>query len=223
LTARGAVNFNGGAANVSNADVPSRGVTIDAGGALVNADNARLSSVPGTPGSASVLASDPSLSTLDNDRMFVSVFGMDRATYRAQPAAVRLTCAGDCAVQIAAAVSANPGRVIWVEGPVTIDSNQVLGTAAQPVMLVVSGNLTVSANLQLHGVLYLHGGPGGTTTWTTTAGSTLIQGGGRRRFVDHRHAQHRIRSHRAEHDQLDARIDGTHTRQLARLRSGELT
>jgi hypothetical protein len=133
--------------------------------------------VPGTPGSASVLASDPSLSVMDNTRMFVSVFGMDRATYRAQPAAVRLSCAGDCATQIASKVSANPGRVIWVEGPVTIDSNLVpLGTAAQPVMLFISGNLTVSANLELHGVLYLHGGPGDTTTWTTTAGSTLIHG-----------------------------------------------
>lgn len=176
MTARGAVDFNGGAVSVSNADVPSRGITVDAGGALVNAGSARLSSVPGTPGSASVLASDPSLSTLNADRMFVSNFGMDRATYRAQPAAIRLSCVGDCATLIAAAVSANPGRVIWVEGPVTIDSNQVLGTAAQPVMLFVSGNLTVSANLQLHGLLYLHGGPGDTTAWTTTAGSTLIDG-----------------------------------------------
>lgn len=176
LTARGAVDFNGSAVNVSNADVPSRGITIDAGGALANAGNARLSSVPGTPGTASVLASDPSLAAMNADRMFVSVFGMDRATYRAQPGAVRLSCPGDCAVQIAAAVSANPGRVIWVDGPVTIDSNQVLGSAAQPVMLFVRGNLTVSANLQLHGVLYLHGGPGDTTTWTTTAGSTLIHG-----------------------------------------------
>jgi hypothetical protein len=181
LTVHDTLNLNNGAANIVNADIPTRGITIDAGGAITNDGSVRLSSVPGTPGSASVLASDPSLSALPNgDRMFVSLFGMDRDTYRSQPAAVQVTCAGGCATNIAIAVSQNPGRVIWVQGPATIESAQVWGTAAEPVMLVVQGDLTVSANLQLFGVLYLHngsvGGGGGTNNWTTTAGSTLIQG-----------------------------------------------
>jgi hypothetical protein len=121
-----------------------------------------------------VLANDPSLTELGSaDRMFVSVFGMDRDTYRSQPAAVQVACSGDCATQIATAISQNPGRIIWVQGPATIDSAQVWGTATQPVMLLVQGNLTVSANLQLFGVMYLQGNA---TTWTTSAGSTLIQG-----------------------------------------------
>ena len=37
----------------------------------------------------------------NGDRMFVSVFGMDRDTYRSQPAAVQVTCAGCCAATIA--------------------------------------------------------------------------------------------------------------------------
>jgi hypothetical protein len=179
LTVHNALNLNNGALAVVNTDVPSRGITIDSGGAITNDTNVRLSSVPGTPGSASVLASDPSLTALPNgDRMFVSLFGMDRDTYRSQPASVQVTCAGGCATQIGAAISQNPGRVIWVQGPATIDSAQVWGSAAQPVMLVVQGDITVSANLQLFGVLYLHtgGGAGGTNTWTTTVGSTLIQG-----------------------------------------------
>ena len=174
LTIRGGLNANGGALAIVNADVPTRGITIDAGGAIVNDGNVQLSSTPGTPGSASVLASDPSLTELaTSDRMFVSVFGMDRATYRSQPAAVQVICSGNCATQIATAVSQNPGRVIWVQGPATIDSAQVWGTAAQPVMLLVQGNLTVSANLQLFGVLYLQGDA---ATWTTNAGTTLVQG-----------------------------------------------
>lgn len=174
LTVRNGLNANGDALVVVNADVPTRGVTIDAGGAIVNDGSLRLSSVPGTPGSASVLANDPSLTELGSaDRMFVSVFGMDRGTYRSQPAAVQVVCSGDCATQIATAISQNPGRVIWVQGPATIDSAQVWGTTAQPVMLLLQGNLTVSANLQLFGVMYLQGD---TTTWTTSAGSTLIQG-----------------------------------------------
>ena len=176
LTVRNTLNLNNQAVRIVNADVPTRGITIDAGGTVSNSGNAQLSSVPGTPGSASVLASDPSLAELVNgDRMFVSLFGMDRDTYRSQPAAVQVTCSADCGTDIGIAVARNPGRVIWVQGPATISSAQVWGTEADPVMLVVQGDLSVQANLQLFGVLYLHGG-GGSNAWTTTVGSTSIFG-----------------------------------------------
>ena len=179
LTVRGTLDVNGTALTVVNTDVPTRGVAIDAGGPIQNGANLRLSSVPGTPASASVLASDPSLQAPampNGDRMFVSVFGMDRDTYRSQPAAVQVTCAGSCGAAINAAISRNPGRVIWVQGPATIESTMVWGTADQPVMLVVQGDLTVSSGLQLFGVLYLRNGVGDDSSWTTNAGSTLIQG-----------------------------------------------
>jgi Tfp pilus assembly protein PilX len=175
ITARGNVNFSGSAITVSNADGPSRGITVDAGGTLTNAGNAVLRGLPGTPGTASIQSSDPSLSTLDADRLFVSLFGMDRATYRSQPAVVRVTCSGNCALQIAQAVSANPGRMVWVEGDATIDSNQVIGSAAEPVMLFVRGDLTIAANLQLTGLLYLHSA-GGANTVNVTAGTTSVVG-----------------------------------------------
>ena len=175
VTARGTVNLNNQAVIVSNADVPTHGLTIDAGGDVLQADAARILSVPGTPGSASIRAADPSLSTLTTERMFVSLFGMDRATYRSQPAVVRVTCSGTCETAIANAVSANPGRIIWVQGPVVIDGNLVpLGSPADPVVLVVQGNLTVSANLELFGVLYLHD-PSGTNV-LSTVGATTIHG-----------------------------------------------
>jgi hypothetical protein len=176
ITARGTVDLNGSAVNVSNADVPTRGITIDAGDTVINAGSARLSSVPGTPGTASVLASDPSLSAMDKDRMFVSVFGMDRATYWSQPAVLRVQCGGDCANALATAVSANPGRVIYIDDPVSINSNVVLGSPATPVVLFVHGDLNVSANFRLYGVLYLNSGSGPRSTWTITAGSTFVDG-----------------------------------------------
>jgi hypothetical protein len=179
LTVRGSVNANGNALTVHNSDVNTRGITIDAGGPLLNGGNVRLTSSPGTPSSGSVLMSDPLLSVLDPLRMFKSVFGMDHATYRSQPASVRITCSGDCAGDIANAVASNPGRVIWLQGPVSIGSAVVLGTAAEPVMLFVEGDLTVSNNLQLHGVLYLHESTrvsGASVAWDTTGGSTVIHG-----------------------------------------------
>jgi len=177
ITARGTVDLNNNAVTVTNADVPSGGITINAGGAVTNAGAARITTVPGTPGKA-IRDEDPSLSAplmTTSEQMFKSVFGMDRATYRSQPAVVRVTCSGDCDSAIANTVSANPGRIVWVQGPATIDSNLVLGSVAAPVMLIVQGNLTVSANLQLFGVLYLHD-PSGSNVWNTAAGSTLIDG-----------------------------------------------
>jgi hypothetical protein len=176
VTAGGTVNLNGAASRITNTDVPSRGTTINSGGPVVNADAAHFISSPGTPGAGSILASDPTLLALNADRMFVAMFGMDRATYRSQPAAVRVTCAADCGSAIASAVSDNPGRVIWVEGPATIGTEIALGApGAPPVMLFVQGNLSVSSNLTLNGVLYLHD-PSGGTTWATNAGTTVIQG-----------------------------------------------
>lgn len=174
LTVRGAVDLGGGAVGVSNADVPTAGITINAGGDVTNAGNARLLGVAGTPGPDSMVANDPSLNELDGNRMFVTVFGMDKATYRSQPAAVRVACTGACGQLIADTVSANPGRVIWVDGDATIESNQVIGSPTDPVLLLVRGHLTVAANLQMHGVLYLHANGG--TSWSTTAGSTTING-----------------------------------------------
>jgi hypothetical protein len=175
VSARGTVDLNGSAVVVSNPDLAANGITIDAGGPVAERTNARISSTPGTPADASIRESDPSLSALTADRMFKSVFGMNRATYRTQPAVVQVACSGSCDAAIAAAVSANPGRVVWVQGPASIDSNLVLGTVAEPVMLVLQGNLTVAANLHVVGMLYLHD-PSGSNVWDTVAGTTFING-----------------------------------------------
>jgi hypothetical protein len=174
LTARGTVNLNNEIVTVSNADA-STGITINAGGQVTLADLARITTVPGTPGKA-IRDEDPSLSAMtSSDQMFKSVFGMDLSTYRSQPAAVRITCSGECGNAIYDAAYDNPGRVIWVQGPVTIGSNLTLGGAgAPPVMLVVQGNLTVAANLTINGLLYLH--DPAATTWATNAGTTVVSG-----------------------------------------------
>jgi Tfp pilus assembly protein PilX len=182
LTARGAVDLGPDAVTVSNTDVSTHGITINAGGPVSYTVAARITSAPGSPGgTASIRAEDKSFrDSADNpwtgNRMFVSLFGMDRATYRSQPGAIRIVCSGDCSTAILAAASANPNRVIWVQGPVTISSETTLGApGAPPVMLVVQGNLTVAANLQLTGVLYLHD-PSGSNVWNTNAGSTMVDG-----------------------------------------------
>jgi hypothetical protein len=207
MTVRGSVNLNGGSIGLSNADEATGGITIDAGGTVANAVNARLSSLPGTPGSASILASDPSLTALNADRMFVSLFGMDRTTYRSQPAVVRVSCNGSCAVAIASAVAANPGRIVWVEGNATIDANQVLGSPA-PVALFVQGDLTVDANLELHGLLYLRRCRDEQLDDERRHDVREWSSSRRRQHQRRGRTERRLRCRHPAHDQPDAGFDG---------------
>ena len=86
-------------------------------------------------------ASDTTLSSLSAapDRVFASVFGAWPGTYRLQPAALRLTCpGGGCRQALTDLALANPGRVLWVDGNLTLESDGDIGSAAEPVTLVVT-------------------------------------------------------------------------------------
>lgn len=86
---------------------------------------------------------------------FRAQFVLDRASYQRQPATVRLDCAAGCnGAAIAAAVLLNPRNPIWAEGDVTLDAAGALGTAADPVMLIVNGNLSISGNVQATGFVH---------------------------------------------------------------------
>jgi hypothetical protein len=54
--------------------------------------------------------------------MFVSIFGMKRATYRNQPGlrSVPAPCSASFGQHL---LQNNPDRVIWVQGDLTVDAN----------------------------------------------------------------------------------------------------
>ena len=112
--------------------------------------------MPGSPPELSVVDNDASLSTMTDSQMFTSVFRMAKQTFKQQAAAVVLeNCATACSTQLLEAVQAHPGRVLWVEGDLTIESNVVLGSAAEPVLIVATGNINLdAASVQIYGLLY---------------------------------------------------------------------
>jgi hypothetical protein len=164
LTARGDVTVTGTGVSVSNTDVGSAALTIRAGGTL--AGSPTLQGAPGTPGARSVLADDASLRSpaLADDStdcagcLFTATFGVRPSTYRLQPAVVELDCSVGCTTaQVATARTVNPGRPLWLSGAGGVDIDDpalVLGTAAEPAVLVVEGPLRVSAAATLNGVVY---------------------------------------------------------------------
>lgn len=176
MTAGGTITASAGVnLRVTNAD-PSTAVTLHSGGAVTITPSVTLSGPPGST-SNTLVGSDGSLAALvAAGRVFESLFGMDAVTFQRQPAAFQLTCGGTCTTaDLSAAVAANPGRVIWVAGGLNLNSPTPiptdLGTAAQPVMVIVNGNIAISSPTALVGFLY-----GNNVTISAGAVGSALQG-----------------------------------------------
>lgn len=164
VTARG--DISGTALTASNPSPAAGGITLHAGGNITVAA-ASLSSAPGTPAELSTRPNDSAL-VLPADAFdclecsFTSVFGLRPDAYRQQPAIVQVDCTATCnATAVNNALGANRGRLVWLKnaGGLTIDSAaDIIGTAADPVVLVVDGPFTIAASAstsaRVYGLVY---------------------------------------------------------------------
>ncbi len=178
LTAGAAVNLSGTTLQLANPDVASGGTTIQAHGIFTSGGEV-LISLPGTPGEQSVIDNDTALpdgsTSAGADRMFAGLFNLWPATHKQQPAVLVLDSSvagcggGGCnAAAVRDALALNPGRVLWIEGDLTVDSTGDIGTATAPALLVVEGNLAFTTPATVHGLVYLRTG-----TWATSGGGTV--------------------------------------------------
>ncbi len=96
------------------------------------------------------------------ERMFLGLFGVAPAAYRLQPAVIRVSCTDNCAAVLGAAAAANPGRVLWVDGDLSLGAadDLTLGSPGAPVVLVIDGNLQLASGSRaaMHGLMHLRGG-----------------------------------------------------------------
>lgn len=165
-----------------NTDPAGNAVTVQTGGASLPVSGlVTVGPAGGVPGGITV-TSDASLGgTSTPDSTFVTVFGMARAVYRAQPGL--RTCPGACdASAILALRDNNPGRIIRVTGNATIDAD--LGSATDPVMLLVEGDVSLAAGVTVYGFIYSTGsawdvsGTANVVGGIFTEGSLAASGGG---------------------------------------------
>lgn len=159
LTAGGVVSVAGAGVQllITNLD-NSSGKTVMAGGAVSN--SGQFAGPAGSAGDGKVdnVAAMTNLANLadpTSDTWFKAVFGMDPVTYRNQPATRLMDCSAGCnAAALATVLAGYPRNPIFIAGNLSIDSAAALGTAAAPVMLVVTGTLTVAADSPLIGFVY---------------------------------------------------------------------
>ena len=92
---------------------------------------------------------------------FKSRFGMDMDTFKNQPAVVAIDCRAGCDSSNLADIQARfPRNPIWIDGNLTINTGGVLGSNAgnikdwAPILLVVTGTLTVAADVSIVGFVH---------------------------------------------------------------------
>lgn len=186
LVAREQIQVTGSGIYAYNTIAGGSGITIQSGGNINVPDWTRVVSQPGSPGGQmSAVANDANMSlpditgtnaTTTAERMFAAVFNLRSSVFRTQPATLEMTCgvAGCSAASLRTLVNGNPGRPIWLDGNLNIDTNGDIGSATDPVLLVVNGSLNFSvSNATIFGVVYIMT-PAGSTEWTTNGGGKIV-------------------------------------------------
>ena len=169
LTARGPVVLSGGALSVYNGAAGSLGLTVQSGGAID--PGIVVQTTAGTPASTSLVPGDPALNLLTalpysvSDRMFATVFSMFPESFRQQQGGVQKTCGTGCSTGLVGTpgdvrnlIALNPGRPLWLTGNLNVDTPGDIGSAAEPVLLVVNGDVqftSAGAGATIYGLVYV--------------------------------------------------------------------
>ena len=138
----------GAALGVANVDAASGGLAVHAGGRVV-ATALRIDAPPGALLGGSIASGDDELRALGSDRLFARHFGMPPRVWAVQPAVRRVVCGDDCTAAIAAAVAGGT-RLLFVDGDAALTGPAVLGSAHDPIALVVSGVLTIVGDVAVY-------------------------------------------------------------------------
>lgn len=167
LTARGGVTASGMV--VTNTLSSGSGITVHASDTITTA-GLLLTTSSGNALGRSTLDSDTKLSPpaiaasgaapgiTAAERFFAATFMLTPQRWVQMPGVVTVTCpVGGCnAATIRNQIADNPGRPLWLNGGLLVDSAGDIGSAAAPVMMVVNGNLKFdSPGVTIHGLLML--------------------------------------------------------------------
>lgn len=163
----------GGALGVFNPTTAAGGIAVITGGTIDDPSSLlQVGGAPGAPSDSAKVTEDTGLASLTAVRLFVSSFAIWPDLWRDQPAVRRLDCTSGCdGDDVRDAIALYPGHVVWVDGDIALDGGAPIGSATQPVLLVVDGDLTsIDAGTTFHGLIHVR-----TASWEPT-GSGSVRG-----------------------------------------------
>jgi len=158
------VNCNiGGSYNISNTDVNTNGILINAGG-TISPNGGTTTTTPGQPTANAMVGSDSSLTALatadptcSNSTMFKAYFGSTLAQYAASPMVKTIpncTTAGSCGTAVDAAYNDGWRSFYFPQGFARNNSSGSLGSASDPVTIVSGGDVEINGNIDVYGVVF---------------------------------------------------------------------
>lgn len=171
LTAKGAVSLGGNSEIIntySNNTVVSGG-SVSLSGSSQTTLNSGTSSTPGNI-IGDVAANNTTLSGTSNSDLFASYFGnqIDNVKSSAQ-----YYYSNSSNANYGGTLNGKTGSLIWIDqtgGTATINGNATIGSAANPVILVINGNVRFSGNVTIFGYIYVLG----TSTTDLTGNVTVV-------------------------------------------------
>ena len=119
---------------------------------------------------------NPALSGVTSEQWFRAMFGQDSDTYQRQPAVRFIDCTGGCtSINLTNELSRYPRNPIWVKGDLNLNAADELGYVdnlrKEPLMLVVTGQLTLSAGAQIIGFVHAD-----RIVWSAAATTASVRG-----------------------------------------------
>jgi Tfp pilus assembly protein PilX len=173
LLSQGAITISGNSTikNTSSTSTILSGSTV----ALSGSSTTVLAS--GTSSTSSVLKSDvqtnnTTLSNLSQTDYFATYFGSTPSLVKNQMGTIY---SNSTSTDYSSSLKGVTGKSIWIDqtgGIATVTGNTTIGSAANPVLIVVNGDLKLSGNITIYGYIFVFGN----NTYESIAGNVNVTG-----------------------------------------------
>lgn len=174
IVSQGTINVTGNS-TITNTYSPT---TIQAAGAVNLTGNAKTVVSSGTSSTSSVHGADiqsnnTALGNLSQSDFFATYFNSSSTNVRSQ---MENVYTNNTSTNYSSTLNGKTGTTIWIDqtaGTATINGNTTIGSASDPVLLIVNGSLSVSGNLTVYGYIFVFGD----NVLDTFTGNVNITGG----------------------------------------------
>ena len=173
LIAKGTVDLSGNSQiiNTYTSTTVSSGSTVTLSGSSSTITSSGVSSTPASTG-ADIQQNQGSLSGISNNDFFAENFGVSPDTVKANAA---YYYSNSSTTNYSGTLDGKTGTSIWIDqtgGTANLSGTTTIGSATDPVVLIVNGNLDIAGSVTMYGFVFILG-----NTQTALTGNLTIVGG----------------------------------------------
>jgi len=164
LVSKGNVSLSG-SSELTNTQTNN---AVQAGGSVTITGSAQINTSSGS----GIQSNVSSLSSMSQNDFFASYFGVSMNTVKNN---VAHYYSNSSSTDYSRTLNGLNGTSIWIDqtgGTASINGSITLGSASNPVLLIVNGNLSLSGSITIYGLVFVMG-----TATTTVTGSVQLTGG----------------------------------------------